>query len=93
MPITKSAKKALRKNKKRRIENLKIKEKIKKLKKEIKKLLIERKVEEAKKILPLFYKTVDKAAKRGTIKKGKADREKSKIAGLLSKLSQEQIQS
>jgi small subunit ribosomal protein S20 len=87
MPRTKSAKKALRKSEKRRIENLKIKEKIKKLKKEIKKLIQEKKIEEAKRLLPLFYKALDKVAKRGTIKEGKADREKSKMAKILSKLS------
>jgi small subunit ribosomal protein S20 len=93
MPRTKSAKKALRKSEKRRIENLRIKEKIKKLKKEIKKLIQENKIEEAKNFLPLFYKALDKAAKRGTIKEGKADREKSKITKLLSKLSQKKIES
>jgi small subunit ribosomal protein S20 len=93
MPRTKSAKKALRKSEKRRIENLRIKEKIKRLKKEIKKLIQENKIEEAKKLLPLFYKALDKAAKRGTVKEGKADREKSKIAKILSKLSQKKIES
>jgi small subunit ribosomal protein S20 len=93
MPITKSAKKALRKSKKRRLENLKIKEKIKKIKKEIKNLIQENKSEEAKKMLPLLYKALDKAAKRGTIKEGKADREKSKIAKLLSKINQKEIKS
>lgn len=93
MPKTKSAKKALRKSKKRRIENLRIKEKIKKLKKEIKKLIQEKEVEEAKKLLPLFYKALDKAAKRGTIKEGKADREKSKITRILSKLGQKEVKS
>ena len=92
MPMTKSAKKALRKSEKRRIENLRIKERIKKLKKEIKKLIQENKIEEAKKLLPLFYKALDKAAKRGTIKEGRADREKSKIAKLLSNLGQKKIE-
>ena len=93
MPITKSAKKALRKSKKRRLENLKIKERIKKIKKEIKSLIQENKTEEAKKMLPLLYKALDKAAKRGTIKEGKADSEKSKIAKLLSKINQKEIKS
>jgi ribosomal protein S20 len=83
----------LRKSKKRRLENLKIKERIKKIKKEIKSLIQENKTEEAKKMLPLLYKTLDKAAKRGTIKEGKADREKSKIAKLLSKINQKEIKS
>jgi len=93
MPKTKSAKKALRKSKKRRIENLKRKEKIKKLKKEIKSLLKENKIEEAKKLLPLFYKAIDKAVKKGTIKEGKASREKSKIAKIFSKLGQKEVES
>ena len=93
MPKTKSAKKALRKSEKRRIENLKRKEKIKKLKKEIKKLVKENKIEEAKKLLPLFYKAIDKAVKKGMIKEGKASREKSKIAKILSKLSQKEVKS
>jgi small subunit ribosomal protein S20 len=92
MPKTKSAKKALRKSEKRRVENLRIKERVKKLKKEIKKLIQENKIEEAKKILPLFYKAVDKAAKRGTIKEGKANREKSKISKFLSKFSQKEVE-
>jgi small subunit ribosomal protein S20 len=93
MPKTKSAKKALRKSEKRRVENLRIKERIKKLKKEIKKLIQEGKIEEGKKILPLFYKALDKAVKRGTIKEGKANREKSKIARLLLKLEQKKLES
>jgi small subunit ribosomal protein S20 len=93
MPKTKSAKKALRKSEKRRVENLRIKERIKKLKKEIKKLIQEGKIEEGKKILPLFYKVLDKAVKRGTIKEGKANREKSKIARLLLKLEQKKLES
>jgi len=91
MPQTKSAKKALKKSEKRRILNFKIKERIKKLKKEIKKLVHERKLDEAKKLLPLFYKTVDKAAKRGIIKEGKANREKAKFAKLLSNLCQKEV--
>jgi len=93
MPKTKSAKKALRKSEKRRVENLRIKERIKKLKKEIKKLIQEGKIEEGKKILPLFYKVLDKAVKRGTIKEGKTNREKSKIARLLLKLEQKKLES
>jgi len=93
MPQTKSAKKALRQNKKRRVFNLKIKEKIKELKKKIKKLISENKEKEAKESLSLFYKIIDKAAKRGTIKKGKADREKSKLGKAISKIDQEKIKS
>jgi small subunit ribosomal protein S20 len=93
MPQTKSAKKALRKSKKRRLENLRIKEKIKKLKKEIKKLIQENKLEEAEKILPSFYKAIDKAVKRGTLKEGKGNREKSRITKFLLKFKQKKIES
>jgi len=89
MPITKSAKKNLRKSEKRRLRNLRKKRKIKELKKKIQNLLKEKKVEEAEKILPLFYKALDKAAKTGVIKENKAAREKSKMAKLIFKVVQE----
>lgn len=85
MPITKSAKKALRQSEKRRKRNLIYKEKIKKIYKEIINLLKEKKVEQAKKQIPLYYKIVDKAAKIGIIKKNRASRKKSKIMKLINK--------
>lgn len=86
MPITKSAKKALRKSEKKRIKNLKIKEKIKKLLKEAKNLISQTKTKEAKAILPQIYKTLDKAAKVGVIKKNTAARKKSRITKLVLNL-------
>jgi small subunit ribosomal protein S20 len=83
MPIKKSAKKALRKEKKRQERNLRYKRKIKEIRKQIKKLLAEEKKEEARKLLPSFYKAADKAAKVGVIKKNTAARMKSKISKLL----------
>ncbi len=79
MPITKSAKKALRQNKARRPLNNFYKTKVKKLEKEVRSLLAENKKEEAKNILPKFYKALDKAAKKGLIKKNNASRRKSRI--------------
>jgi len=61
------------------------KEKIKKIYKEIINLLKEKKVEKAKKQIPLYYKIVDKAAKIGIIKKNRASRKKSKIMKLINK--------
>lgn len=86
MPVTKSAKKALRKSEKRRIKNLKVKEKIKKLLKGVKKLILEKKVKEAEELLPEIYKTLDKAVKVGVIKKNTASRKKSRIAKLILNL-------
>jgi small subunit ribosomal protein S20 len=85
MPITKSAKKALRKSEKRRIKNLKRKEEIRSLLKEAKRLVLEKKIDEAKKLLPKIYKVLDKAAKVGILKKNAVDRKKSKIAKLILK--------
>ena len=80
MPITKSAKKALRQNEKRRVHNLSYKTQLKDLIKEIELLISEKKTEEAKQLLPKVYKIIDKSAKVGIIKKNTAARKKSKIA-------------
>lgn len=85
MAITKSAKKALRQNIRRRAKNLVYKTKIKNLIKEIRTLVTEKKIEEAKKILPQIYQILDKAAKTGVIKKNTADRKKSRLTKLVSK--------
>lgn len=83
MPITKSAKKALRQSLRREKRNKKRKNEIKKEIKEIKKLLRENKKEEAAGLISKAYKVLDKAAKTGAIKKNTAGRKKSKIAKLI----------
>ena len=85
MPITKSAKKALRQNVKRKAKNIVYKKKIKGLVKKVKILALEKKSEEAKNLLPQIYKALDKAAKVNIIKKNTASRKKSRIAKLISK--------
>jgi len=87
MPITKSAKKALRQSERRRIRNIKRRKEIKKLLKEIRKLVAEKKVKEAKPLLPQIYKLLDKAAKTGLIKKNTVARKKSRITRLVNKKS------
>jgi small subunit ribosomal protein S20 len=79
MAILKSAKKALRQNQTRQKRNLIYKRKIKNLVKEARVLILNKNIEEAKKILPQIYKTLDKAAKKGLIKKNKAARLKSRL--------------
>ena len=86
MPVTKSAQKALRKEKRRRARNRIYKEKMKTLVKETKGLIEEKKTEEARKILPRMYKILDKSAKVGVIKKNTASRKKARITKLLNKL-------
>lgn len=73
MPITKSAKKKLRKDKKRTANNLV-------LKKEYKKVVKKTRKDPSKKNLSKTSKVLDKAAKKGIIHKNKAARLKSRLA-------------
>ena len=79
MPITKSAKKALRQNVKRKARNLVYKKKMRNLIKKVRYLVSKKKNEEAKKLLPKIYKALDKSAKVGVIKKNTASRKKSRL--------------
>ncbi len=88
MPITKSAKKALRQSKKRRERNVRQLEAMKTIIKNVKKLALENKKVEALKLLPKAYKLIDKAVKTGIIKKNNANRKKSRLTKLLAKGSQ-----
>lgn len=87
MAITKSAKKAIRQNATRRERNFVYRDKIKALVKEVRTLVSQKKVEEAKKILPQVYQILDKAAKVGVIKKNNASRKKSRITKSIDKLA------
>jgi small subunit ribosomal protein S20 len=85
MPRTTSAKKALRQSVTRRARNMKRKAIIKSSVKGFRKLVAEGKLDEAKASLPRVMKAVDKVAKSGLIKKGKASRIKSRLAKNLKK--------
>lgn len=85
MPITKSAKKALRQSLRRRVQNLKRKEAYKSGIKDIRKLIAGQNIEEAKQLLPRLYKALDKAAKTRVIAKNKASRLKSRLTKLIVK--------
>jgi len=80
MPIIKSAKKALKQNRKKRVFNLKRIRKMRSLIKESNILIKDKKKKEALKILPETYKAIDKASKRGVIKKNTANRKKSRLS-------------
>ncbi len=86
MPITKSAKKALRQSRKRRLFNLRRSNKMKSLIKKLKELIKDKKKEEALKILTKVYQAIDKAAKRGVIKKNTASRKKSRLTKAIQKI-------
>lgn len=79
MPITSSAKKALRQNIARKAENTKQRNALKRAIKDFKKTLAAGDAQKAADLLTKVYKTLDKAAKRGVINRGTADRLKSRL--------------
>ncbi len=83
MPITKSAKKALRQNIRRKQRNLLRKKGVKLVFKKAKKLISQSNYKEAAALIPSAYKSIDKAAKRKILKKNKAARLKSKFVRLV----------
>jgi len=80
MPITQSAKKALRGSLVKKAINDRNKKNIKESVKKIEKLVKEKNKVEAKKLLPVAYSVIDKAAKRGVIKKNTASRKKARLS-------------
>lgn len=85
MPITKSAKKALRQGETRRTRNEKRKKSVKDVVKTYRKLVSAKKIDEAKAVLPKVFETLDKTAKAGTIKKNTASRLKSRLSQMVNK--------
>lgn len=85
MPITKSAKKALRGSEMKKVFNIRRKKEIEHVIHEIKKLVKDKKVGEAEKLIPKAYKAIDKAAKENTIKKNNAARKKSRLVAFIKK--------
>jgi small subunit ribosomal protein S20 len=82
MPITRSAKKALRGSMRKKSVNDRRKKTMKDTIKKVEKLVKEKKTDEAKKMLPLAYQAIDKAAKKGVIYKNSASRKKSRLSRL-----------
>ncbi|MBI1984946.1 MAG: 30S ribosomal protein S20 [Candidatus Wildermuthbacteria bacterium] len=87
MPITSSAKKALRQSIKRREKNLIQRNKVKAILKQEKELLSKKNLGDAARLLSQAFKALDKAAKTGLIKKNTASRRKSRLAKALKKLA------
>jgi len=85
MPITSSAKKALRSSKKKRVFNLHRKNEMSSVIKEYKKLISAKKIDEAQKLIPKLQQAIDKAKKRGLIKKNTASRKKARLTILTIK--------
>ena len=86
MPITTSAKKALRAGARKRSYNLRTKAAIDLPMKKFKKLISEKKVKEAQALMPAIYQTLDKGAKRNYIKAGAAARFKSRMMAAIKRI-------
>jgi small subunit ribosomal protein S20 len=85
MPITTSAKKALRGSARKRNFNLNKKELINKAVKKVKKLIAEKKLKEARDFMPEVQKILDKSVKTGLLKQNTASRKKSRISAMIKK--------
>lgn len=83
--ITSSAKKAIRNSARKRVFNLRRINNMRSVLKEIRKLVLDKKTSEATALLPRAYKAIDKAAKRGVIKKNTAARKKSRLTRFINK--------
>jgi small subunit ribosomal protein S20 len=80
MPITQSAKKALRGSLKKKAVNDRRNKTMKDAVKKVEKLVKTKDTPSTKAELSLAYKAIDKAAKTGIIKKNTASRKKSRLA-------------
>jgi len=87
MAITSSAKKAFRASKKKRVFNLRRKSEFEKQIKDFRRLIASKNKAEATKLMPLLYKSLDKAAKTDYLKNNTAARLKSRAMKALSKLA------
>ena len=85
MPITKSAKKAIRVDERKRVFNLRRKKNIENAVRDLKKIVKDKDAKSAKEALSKAYKAIDKAAKENTIKKNTASRKKARLAALAKK--------
>ena len=87
MANLKAAKKSIRQDKKRKQRNTKIKSELNTLVKKLKGLISAKKADEAAKTLSIVMAKLDKAAKKGIIKKRNADRKKSRLSASVAKLN------
>lgn len=86
MANTKSAQKAHHQSLRKKSHNLMYKNSIRSILRDIKKFAFNKKVDEAKKLIPKFYKMLDKAAKEKVIKKNTASRKKSRVTKMIAKI-------
>lgn len=87
MPITSSAKKALRASKKKRVFNVRRKSSINAILKEFRAAVAAKNASAAEKSISTLYQTVDKAAKTGYLKPNAAARMKSRAMAAIKRIS------
>lgn len=86
MPITRSAKKALRGSEKKKVFNLRRKRTMKDSVKGVISLASSKDKKQAETKLSEAYKAIDKAAKNGVIKKNTASRKKARLSKMVAKI-------
>ena len=87
MPVIKSAKKALRGSQRKRVFNSRRKRAMKDAVKIVKKLVVAKQKDGVGEKLSLAYKAIDKAVKRGVIKKNTASRKKSRLSKAIKNIN------
>jgi ribosomal protein S20 len=86
MPITSSAKKALRASKKKRVFNIRRKTAVEKVMKEFRKHIAAKNKTAAAKLVPSIYQALDKAVKTDFIKPNTSSRTKSRVMAAIKRL-------
>ena len=88
MANTSSAKKAVRVSDSKRRQNVRVKDSFKSARKEVRDALTKGDGKSAKSLLPKAYSEIDKAVKKGVLKKNTAARYKSRLASAVKKSDQ-----
>ncbi len=86
MATSKSAKKSYKQADRRRVFNLRVLRSLKKVMKEAKSLIIKKDKKAVEAVMPTVYKAIDKATKRGILKKNNASRKKSRLMTAIAKI-------
>lgn len=86
MPIIKSAKKTLRSSLRKRVYNVRRQAAMRDIVKKVSKTVVTGKKADAEALIKDAYQAIDKAAKRGVIKKNTAARKKSRLMASIKRM-------
>ena len=87
MAVTKTAKRAFKNAQNKKVINDRRKNIMKSEVKSLKTIILSKDKKEAEKNLSKAFQALDKAAQKGVIKKGQADRKKSRLSKAIAKIS------